>query len=114
MAANARGLLGALFESLVTQSVRVYAQQAESSVHHLRTARGRQKVDLIVPAPDRRIVAIEVKLSATVNDDDVRHRHWLKRELGDALADASVVTTGPAAYRRTDGIGVVPAALLGP
>ncbi len=108
------GLLGALFESLVTQSIRVYAQSAESSVHHLRTARGRQEVDLIVRAPDHRIVAIEVKLSATVNDDDVKHLHWLRRELGDELADAIVVTTGPAAYRRADGIGIVPAALLGP
>jgi uncharacterized protein len=40
--------------------------------------------------------------------------HWLRRELGDQLADAIVVTTGPTAYRRADGIGVVPAALLGP
>ena len=38
----------------------------------------------------------------------------LRRELGDELADAIVVTTGPTAYRRADGIGVVPAALLGP
>ena len=57
IAATARGpsggLLGALFESLVTQSIRVYAQHAESSVHHLRTARGRQEVDLIVRAPDQ-------------------------------------------------------------
>jgi len=33
-------LLGALFESLVTQSVRVYAQVAEARVSHLRTHRG--------------------------------------------------------------------------
>ena len=89
------GLLGALFESLVTQSIRVYAQSAESTVPHLRTARGRQEVDLIVRAPDHRVVAIEVKWSATVNDDDVKHLHWLRRELGDQLADAIVVTTGP-------------------
>ncbi len=108
------GVLGALFESLVTQSVRVYAQSAESSVHHLRTARGRQEVDLIVRAPDHRIVAIEVKLSSTVNDDDVKHLRWLRAQLGAELADAIVVTTGPSAYRRADGIGVVPAALLGP
>jgi uncharacterized protein len=108
------GLLGALFESLVAQSVRVYAQSAAASVHHLRTARGRQEVDLIVRGNDHRILAMEVKLSATVNDDDVRHLHWLRAQLGEELADAVVVTTGPTAYRRADGIGVVPAALLGP
>lgn len=36
------------------------------------------------------------------------------RTIGDELLDAIVVTTGPEAYRRRDGIGVVPAALLGP
>ena len=35
-------LLGALFESLVTQSVRSYAQRSLARVHHLRTARGDQ------------------------------------------------------------------------
>jgi hypothetical protein len=33
--------------------------------------------------------------------------------LQDDLADAIVVNTGPVAYRRDDGIAVVPAALLG-
>src|SRR5215813_12512452 len=39
-------LLGALFESLVTLSVRVYAQAAEATVHHLRTRDGDHEVDL--------------------------------------------------------------------
>ena len=112
--APASGMLGPLFESLVTQSVRVYAQAAEASVHHLRTAKGRQEIDLIVRGADHRVVAVEVKLGATVNDRDVRHLHWLHGQIGDALVDAIVVSTGPTAYRRADGIGVVPAALLGP
>jgi predicted AAA+ superfamily ATPase len=107
-------LVGALFESLVTQSVRVYAQAAEARVGHLRTASGEHEVDLIVERADGRVVAIEVKLARTVSDDDVRHLRWLASRLGDELLDAVVVTTGPAAYRRSDGIAVVPAALLGP
>jgi len=59
------------------------------------------------------VVALEVKLSASVGDADVRHLHWLRGELGDRLADAVVVTTGSDAYRRSDGIAVVPLALLG-
>jgi predicted AAA+ superfamily ATPase len=105
--------LGALFESLVTQSVRVYAQAAEASVKHLRTHRGEHEVDLIVERADGRIVALEVKLSATVEDRDVRHLLWLKESLGDSLLDAAVITTGRHAFRRADGIAVVPAALLG-
>ncbi|MEO7457584.1 MAG: DUF4143 domain-containing protein [Gemmatimonadaceae bacterium] len=106
-------LLGRLFEALVTLDVRVFAQAEEASVHHLRTHAGRQEVDLIVARDARHVVAIEVKLSADVNDGDVRHLHWLKEQIGDDLLDAIVVTTGPQAYRRRDGIGVVPAALLG-
>lgn len=107
-------LLGQLFESLVTLSVRAYAQAAEARVRHLRTKEGRQEVDLIVERRDQRIVAIETKLSGAVTDDDVRHLLWLREILGDDALDLVVVNTGPFAYRRPDGVAVVPAALLGP
>ncbi len=107
-------LLGHLFEALVTLCVRVYAQAAEAEVKHLRTKGGRHEVDLIIERPDRRVLAMEVKLAGTVSDDDVRHLLWLRDRMGRDLLDAVVVTTGSAAYRRADGIGVVPAALLGP
>lgn len=107
-------LLGALFESLVTLCVRVYAQDAEATVGHLRTYGGDQEVDLVVRRKDGRIVAIEVKLTRAVEDADVRHLKWLAEEIGDELLDAIVITTGETAYRRADGIGVVPAALLEP
>jgi len=45
---------------------------------------------------------------------DVRHLRWLRESLVNSLVDAIVINTGPAAYRRPDGIVVVPAALLGP
>ncbi len=107
-------MLGRLFESLVTLDLRVYAQAAEASVRHLRTFNGRHEIDLIVERADQRVLAVEVKLSASVTDDDVKHLHWLQREIGDDLIDAIIITTGPYAYRRADGVGVVPAALLGP
>lgn len=106
-------LLGALFESLVTLCVRVYAQQADARVSHLRTQRGEREVDLILER-GRSLVAIEVKLGQVAEDQDVRHLRWLQDELGDDLADAIIVTTGQTAYRRSDGIAVVPAALFGP
>ena len=106
--------LGALFESLVTLSVRVFAQACECRVSHLRTRAGEHEVDLIVERDDGAVVAIEVKLDQSVGGSDVRHLAWLAEELGDRLLDSFVVTTGTEAYRRSDGIGVVPAALLGP
>lgn len=107
-------LLGQLFESLVTLDVRVHAQAVEARVGHLRTHGGEHEVDLIVERGDHRVVAIEIKLAHTVRDDDVRHLRWLRDRLGEELLDAIVITTGTEAYRRSDGIGVVPAALLGP
>jgi predicted AAA+ superfamily ATPase len=107
-------LLGALFESLVTTSVRAYADVLGAHVAHLRTRRGEHEVDLVVQRDDGRIVALEVKLSRFASDADVTHLRWLKERLGDDLLDAVVVTTGDVAYRRADGIAVVPAALLGP
>jgi len=107
-------LLGVLFQSLVTLSVRVYAQVAEARVFHLRTHGGEHEVDLIVQGPDGRVVALEVKLASTVDRDDLRHLRWLADRIGPELADTAVVTTGTEAYRRRDGIAVIPAALLGP
>lgn len=105
-------LLGSLFQSLVTLSVRVYAQANEAKVFHLRTHGGDHEVDLIVQGVDGRVVALEVKLAATVSERDTAHLRWMAERIGPDLADAAVITTGPEAYRRRDGIAVIPAALL--
>jgi predicted AAA+ superfamily ATPase len=108
------GPLGALFESLVTLSVRVYAQAAEGTLGHFRAYGGEHEVDLIVKGESGRVVAIGVKLVATPSERDGRHLRWLEQEIGDELLDKVIITTGRNAYRREDGIAVVPAALLGP
>jgi predicted AAA+ superfamily ATPase len=107
-------LLGSLFESLVTLDIRVYAQAAEAATKHLRTASGDHEVDLIVERGDGRILGVEVKLARDIVDADVENLLWLRDRVGDNLVDAIVVSMGASAYRRRDGIGVVPAALLGP
>lgn len=106
--------LGALFESLAALSVRVHASRIDARVRHLRTARGRQEVDLIVERRDGRVVALESKLARSVGADDVRHLNWLRDRIGDDLVDRVVLTTGARAYRRGDGVAVVPLSLLGP
>jgi len=104
---------GALFESLLTQSLGVYAQAAEATVGHLRERGGNHEIDLVVERADGRVLAIEVKLGRSVTDEDVRHLRWLRERLGDRVLDRVVVTAGQHAYRRPDGVAVVPAALLG-
>lgn len=106
--------LGALFESLTALSVRTYAVAAGATIGHLRTRSTDREIDLIVEGRDRAVVAIEVKLANTVGDADVRHLNWLQEQIGDRLVERVVVTTGEFAYRRRDGVVVVPLALLGP
>lgn len=106
-------MAGPLFESLVTLGVRVSAQAAEAQVSHLRTNGGEREVDLVVEGVDGQVIGIEVKLAATVTDADVRHLRWLREKIPDRVVDLVVVTTGTTAYRRRDGVAVVPLALLG-
>jgi uncharacterized protein len=107
--------LGQLFESLAALTVRAFADAVPASVSHLRLNSGRREVDLIAERDsDRSIVAFEVKLSADVNYEDVKHLQWLREKLGDQVVDTVVLTTGPVAYRRPDGIAVIPLGLLGP
>lgn len=105
-------VLGRMFEALVALSLQTYAQHSEAALGHLRTRNGDHEIDFVVHR-GRRTVAVEVKLSASVSDADVRHLHWLRERMGEHLTDMVIVTTGPTAYRRADGVAVVPAALLG-
>lgn len=107
-------VLGSLFESLVIQSLQVYAEVLSARVFHLRTKGGLQEIDVILEGADRRVVAFEIKARATPKPEDTKHLRWLRKKIGPRLADAVLVTTGRLAYRDEDGIAVVPAALLGP
>ena len=106
--------LGSLFESLVTMSVRVFAQSAGAAVSHLRTWNSDHEVDLIVEREDLSVLAIEVKLSGAIAPGDTKHLNWLEHQIGDRLIDKVIINTGSFAHRLPDGTAVVPLALLGP
>jgi hypothetical protein len=108
-----RDAAGCAVQSLVTLSVRVYAQKREATVHHLRSRDGDHEVDLIIERRDQRVVAFEVKLDGIPGSADVRRVLWLREQSGEDLLDAAVITAGAHAYRRPDGIAVIPAVLLG-
>lgn len=106
-------MAGPLFESLVTLTVRVIAQSLEATVSHLRMDSGAREIDLIVEGQNGAIVAIEVKLKSTPTDRDVRHLHWLKEHMPERVKSMVVITAGDVAYKRPDGVFVIPLALLG-
>lgn len=107
-------MAGPLFESLATLSVRVSAQPSEARVSHLRTGNGDREIDLIVEGRDGQVVGIEVKMAAVITDSDVKHLLWLRDQIPDRVVDLVVLCTGKQAYRRRDGVAVVPLALFGP
>lgn len=106
-------VFGRLFESLACLCVRAGAELLGWKVGHLRTRGGSHEVDLVVQQSATKIVGIEVKLAREIGDDDVKHLLWLREKLGSACKDLIVLTAGGVAYRREDGIAVVPLALLG-
>lgn len=106
-------LIGRMFEALAVQSVQTYAQAAFASAFHFRDVNGRHEIDMIIQRDDGKVLALEVKLSATPDPLDSKHVKWLNGAIGEQLIDSVVIYAGKYAYRH-DGIAYVPLALLGP
>lgn len=106
-------LIGRMFEALAVQSVQTYVQAAFAAVSHFRDMNGRHEIDMIIEREDGKVLAVEVKLSATPDPADGKHLKWLKSEIEEQLIDLVVIYAGKYAYRHND-IAYVPLALLGP
>ncbi len=110
-------LLGFLFESLVVRDLRVYAQAADAHVLQYRDSRGLE-VDAIVQAADGSWAAFEVKLGSGQVEDATATLHRFSAQIdtessGRPATLGVIVGTGYA-YRRDDGIAVIPIGALGP
>jgi uncharacterized protein len=106
---------GFLFEALCTRDIRVYAQTNDGDVFHYRDKSGLES-DLIVRLRDGRWAAIEVKLGKKQIDEAAENLLTLKSRIDEGkMGEASflmVLTGGQYAYRRKDGVLVVPLACL--
>ncbi len=69
-----------------------------------RSEGGRHEIDIVIETAEG-VLGVEAKLGAVPG---------LSERLGGDLLDAIVITTGTEAFRRRDGVGVIPLALLGP
>ena len=107
--------LGIFFESLVVHDLRVYAQALRSrGVFHLRDTKGREEIDAVVELRDGRWLGFEVKLSHHAIDGAAAHlKAAAAKVVPEAAALLVIVPTGPA-FRRADGVWVVPLAALAP
>lgn len=106
---------GLLFESLVIHDLRVYADASGGKVFHYRDSRGTE-ADAIVEYADGTWGAFEVKLGIGAVDEAAGSLKTLanKIDTGRVKAPASltVITGNGFAYRRPDGINVVPISTL--
>jgi predicted AAA+ superfamily ATPase len=106
---------GFLFESLCTRDIRVYAQAIDGDVFHYRDKSGLES-DLIVRLRDGRWAAIEVKLGNKQIEEAAQNLLALKAKIDeDKMGQVSflmVITGGQYAYRRNDGVLVVPIGCL--
>jgi predicted AAA+ superfamily ATPase len=106
---------GFLFEALCVRDVRVYAQRNDGDVFHYRDKSGLE-ADMIVQLRDGRWGAIEVKLGNRQIEQAANHLLKLKEKIDtDKMREPSfllVLTGGQYAYRRKDGIWIVPIGCL--
>ncbi|MDR2487560.1 MAG: DUF4143 domain-containing protein [Clostridiales Family XIII bacterium] len=108
---------GLLFESLCIRDLRVYAEAIGGTITHYRDARGLE-CDAIIEMADGSWGAVEIKLTKDAEDkaaanlqriaDKVRSQH------GGRASFLLIVTAGGYAYRRKDGVNVVPVGCLRP
>ncbi|MBU3828815.1 MAG: DUF4143 domain-containing protein [Candidatus Lactobacillus pullistercoris] len=107
-------LIGQLMESLVYQSLIVYADALDAHLCHFRDSKGRHEIDFILQK-GRKLILFEVKTNFNVKDSYVRHLNWFEEIAGEEYQISKVLlNTGQVAYQRQeDKVQVVPIAMLG-
>jgi len=121
MRTNAEGILrdfetfGFLFESLCTRDVRVYAQAADGLVFHYRD-KSELESDLVIKLHDGRWAAIEVKLGMKQIEEAAANLIKLSQKIDTEKMNQPsflmVLTGGQFAYKRSDGVLIVPIGCL--
>jgi predicted AAA+ superfamily ATPase len=106
---------GLLFESLCIRDLRVYAQAIDGDVFHYRDKSGLE-ADAIVHLRDGRWGAVEVKMGSKEIEKAAESLKVLRDKVNtDKMREPSflmVLTGTEIAYRRTDGVYIVPIGCL--
>ena len=106
---------GFLFESLCIRDLRIYAQALDGEVFHYRDKSGLE-ADAIVHLKDGRWGAIEMKMGSKEIEDAVENLKKLREKINlDKMREPSflmVLTGAELAYRRQDGVNIVPIGCL--
>ena len=108
-------LFGLLFESLCLRDLRVYAQAIDGEVSHYRDKSGLE-ADAVVHLKDGRWGAVEVKMGAKEIETAAENLKTFSGKINpDKMRPPSfllVLTAAGPAYRRRDGVSIVPISCL--
>lgn len=106
---------GFLFESLCDRDLRIYAEAIDGQVFHYRDGSGLE-ADAVIALNDGRWAAVEVKLGSKEIDEAAGHLLKLKDKVNtEKMREPSflmILTGTEIAYRREDGVYVVPLGCL--
>jgi predicted AAA+ superfamily ATPase len=106
---------GLLFESLCIRDLRVYAQSLNGDVYHFRDKNGLE-ADAIIQLYDGRWGAAEIKMGLKETDKAAENLIRLRDKIDtDRMGQPSflmIITASEYAYRRRDGVLVVPIGCL--
>lgn len=108
--------LGLLFESLCVRDLRVYLGAMRGELYHYHDVTGLE-ADAVAVASDGRWGAVEVKLNPNAADDAAKSLLKVASRVDASsgeMAFLAVVTSAGYAYRRDDGVYVVPISCLAP
>ncbi|MCQ2310892.1 MAG: DUF4143 domain-containing protein [Paludibacteraceae bacterium] len=108
---------GFLFEDLCARDLRVYAQALDGEVFHYHDKKDLE-CDLVIVLHDGRWAAVEVKLGANEEELAAKNLLSLAKDIDEQRMNSPsflmILTGGQFAYRRKDGIFVVPIGCLKP
>lgn len=106
---------GFLFESLCVRDMRIYTQANDGEVLHYRDKSG-MEADMILRLNDGRWAAVEVKLGNKQIEEAAGNLLKLKAKVDTGVMGKAsflmIITGGEYAYKRKDGVLVVPLACL--
>lgn len=108
--------LGLLFESLCVRDLRAYLSTMGGELYHYHDMTGLE-ADAVAVVPDGRWGAFEVKTSPRAVDDGAAALLKLASKVDESvgrMAFLAVVTASGYAYRRGDGVYVIPISCLAP
>jgi predicted AAA+ superfamily ATPase len=107
-------LMGRVLDTFVAAQLRpeIEVSALRPRLFHLRDKNGRHEIDLLAELGGDRIVAVEVKASASPARRDAAHLEWLRDRLGERFLSGAVLHTGPRAFPLSERIAAVPIAAL--